>query len=435
MTGQAAGNTTTYARCKNTVLGGTALGGGPTLQDAFEGCAASCSTTPDCDGFNWCPSNATEACPVDSSGATVPKGTCQLISQQTAQDGRGVTELASGSPKLGTAGVAVHTRDPPPASLIKGYALFLAMGMLNAYDLNCSESVDVIARCNGWASCQAITVGSTWGTYGVGYGMLKGSSTGGSFDPGKGNLNPMTYTLVKVDALPAAAPAGGGGGGLSAGAIAGLGRPGDYFRGAPLGCVSDGAGGVYGSLAAGIVVGAIAAKMSLMFAGFGLWQRWQRRRRRRRPPGDSEAGAAMQSGSGSGSGCSLLASAGGSSGKQDELIVAKWGAGGGKSSATRKLLEQLVEEAPGPQWQDVVLHSHQVRFAVNPQDGRPIKLGSGASGTVYRGVLNEVTSCALKVFDFHEDLTSLPKHFVLEVSMLRRLSHPNIVQFLGLSVA
>lgn len=56
------------------------------------------------------------------------------------------------------------------------------------------------------------------------------------------------------------------------------------------------------------------------------------------------------------------------------------------------------------------------------------KLGSGASGTVYRGSLQEGTEVAVKVIE-----TPVNGSFEVEVRLLSRCRHPNVVMLLGFS--
>lgn len=61
------------------------------------------------------------------------------------------------------------------------------------------------------------------------------------------------------------------------------------------------------------------------------------------------------------------------------------------------------------------------------------------SGSVYRGLLSGVTPCAIKVFNFNEagsaaGAPGLVRLFIQEALTMRRLRHPNVVNFYGVSL-
>ncbi len=86
--------------------------------------------------------------------------------------------------------------------------------------MSCLSQV-LIDRCNAWPECKAVVFGPLgWGKYSFPFGELKGTvgDPGAKLDPKRGNLNPVTYTLVKTSALPVEESSSGG---LSTGAVAG----------------------------------------------------------------------------------------------------------------------------------------------------------------------------------------------------------------------
>ncbi|KAK9836788.1 hypothetical protein WJX74_008096 [Apatococcus lobatus] len=64
--------------------------------------------------------------------------------------------------------------------------------------------------------------------------------------------------------------------------------------------------------------------------------------------------------------------------------------------------------------------------------GKPLRLGHGASGTVYKGLYRGVREVAVKVVSSPDPVAQA--RFVLEIATLREMRDPNIVLFMGASV-
>ncbi|KAL4436791.1 hypothetical protein ABPG75_003930 [Micractinium tetrahymenae] len=96
-------------------------------------------------------------------------------------------------------------------------------------------------------------------------------------------------------------------------------------------------------------------------------------------------------------------------------------------------LRLLSESAAG--WEEAVVQEGEIAF-LRGQDGQPICLGAGAFGSVWKVMLGGHTLAAAKVVEWGERARSQVEFIQarMEAALLRRLRHPNIVQFLSLCV-
>ncbi|GAB4820647.1 hypothetical protein N2152v2_007693 [Parachlorella kessleri] len=96
------------------------------------------------------------------------------------------------------------------------------------------------------------------------------------------------------------------------------------------------------------------------------------------------------------------------------------------------LIEGLFVGARNETWEDLVIPTSKITFLTKP-DGSYDELGRGASGVVYRVLLNGVHPLAAKAIELgasHE----AQRAFVKEVALLRRLRHTNVVAFGGIAI-
>ncbi|GAB4813933.1 hypothetical protein N2152v2_000979 [Parachlorella kessleri] len=85
-----------------------------------------------------------------------------------------------------------------------------------------------------------------------------------------------------------------------------------------------------------------------------------------------------------------------------------------------------------PDWESALVSESEIDFLPGP-DGKPISLGAGSFGTVYKVLLGRHTQCAAKMVEW-EGRDHMKMEFVQECVMLLRLRHPNIVAFMGACV-
>ncbi|KAL4442935.1 hypothetical protein ABPG77_008426 [Micractinium sp. CCAP 211/92] len=102
------------------------------------------------------------------------------------------------------------------------------------------------------------------------------------------------------------------------------------------------------------------------------------------------------------------------------------GAGGGT-------MVPLLAQMPTPGWQRSVVDYSAIHFVLRP-DGSYDEIGSGASATVYKVLLNGVEPHAAKVFRLGSD-PGMQLYFLEEASLLRLLRHRSVVGFAGVCVA
>ncbi|KAI3434591.1 hypothetical protein D9Q98_002660 [Chlorella vulgaris] len=93
----------------------------------------------------------------------------------------------------------------------------------------------------------------------------------------------------------------------------------------------------------------------------------------------------------------------------------------------------LLSNLPTYGWQRCAVDYSAIQFIKGP-DGEPEELGSGASATVYRVLLNGVEPHAAKVFRLGAD-PQAQLYFLEEASTLRLLRHTHVVGFAGVCVA
>ncbi|KAK9825976.1 hypothetical protein WJX74_002642 [Apatococcus lobatus] len=65
-------------------------------------------------------------------------------------------------------------------------------------------------------------------------------------------------------------------------------------------------------------------------------------------------------------------------------------------------------------------------------DGKPVQLGRGGSGAVFKGTLGGVRAVAVKII--HSRSSQQQKRFVREIAMLRACYDPSIIMFMGASI-
>ncbi|KAL4458215.1 hypothetical protein ABPG75_013080 [Micractinium tetrahymenae] len=106
---------------------------------------------------------------------------------------------------------------------------------------------------------------------------------------------------------------------------------------------------------------------------------------------------------------------------------AEAGARPGMLSGAARLLAEL-----SPEWGEALVSEGDVRFLLGP-DGRPIILGAGGFGQVYKVLLAGHTQCAAKIVPW-QGREHAQRFFLQEAAMLKRLRHPNVVGFQGICV-
>ncbi|KAL4458216.1 hypothetical protein ABPG75_013081 [Micractinium tetrahymenae] len=96
---------------------------------------------------------------------------------------------------------------------------------------------------------------------------------------------------------------------------------------------------------------------------------------------------------------------------------------------------QLLAEL-SPEWGEALVSEGDVHFLTGP-DGRPITLGAGGFGQVYKVLLAGHTQCAAKIVPW-QGREHAQRFFLqasgAEAAMLKRLRHPNVVGFQGICV-
>ncbi|KAL4425869.1 hypothetical protein ABPG75_009885 [Micractinium tetrahymenae] len=102
----------------------------------------------------------------------------------------------------------------------------------------------------------------------------------------------------------------------------------------------------------------------------------------------------------------------------------------GRNAGTEGLVAQLLGQVGAEALRDMLVPQEAVTYA-RGTDGRPVVLGQGGFGAVYKVMLREHTLCAAKVLEW-AGRGHLQAMFIQEAAMMRRLNHPNLVQFMGI---
>lgn len=97
------------------------------------------------------------------------------------------------------------------------------------------------------------------------------------------------------------------------------------------------------------------------------------------------------------------------------------------SDESKPTLQQMLTDSK----QDWLILESDLEIAVDSQ-GKPIKLGSGAFGTVYKGVYDQSTEVAIKSLKYETQKDM--EEALFEVAILKKQLHPNVLQFLGASI-
>ncbi|GAB4818348.1 hypothetical protein N2152v2_005394 [Parachlorella kessleri] len=430
----APGGAGTYAWVPHVVVNGTVITpGAQNLQDSFDACAASCSQRGGaCNGFMYCSQGPCYF----TQGRVSPQRACQLMDVPTlASAGVGPLSLATGNTSLGDAGIKILV-DPPNNGTYPGYTLLFAQALPLTYLIRCNESLlgygcvlsvtlqEALDRCSNWSACQALVVGpggitannNSFSQFLVAFG---GRNTSEPLDPTDTRLNPGTYTLVR-DNWQAQQQ-----------------QPPQQQE------QQESSSG--GGLSGGIAIGAAVAAAVVALGAWVLLRRRQLRRRMASPkPSPAASAVAPPAGPGD-SGTDVISRSGGGlegspqvekllqvqpGASKEEELAAVWGKlkGGEEASEVAQVVASMFSEA---QLAEVIIPSKSITLAY--REGRPYKLGKGASGEVYLARLNGVTNVAVKMFDLDRSLNE-PKYFIEEAVTLRRLIHPHLIQFLGVSI-
>ncbi|KAK9868509.1 hypothetical protein WJX84_010693 [Apatococcus fuscideae] len=96
-----------------------------------------------------------------------------------------------------------------------------------------------------------------------------------------------------------------------------------------------------------------------------------------------------------------------------------------QSKTTTMVNESISQQSPDESWQ-VDISALQI---YRDPAGHPVRLGRGASGTVYKGKYRGVQDVAVKVVDSPDPKAQA--RFVIEIATLRALRDPHIVMFLA----
>ncbi|PSC73738.1 low-CO2 inducible isoform B [Micractinium conductrix] len=473
----------------HTFLPGTQVAG-LAVGQRYDGCAARCVAYPDCHSFSWCPSSASGSCALGGLGVpSYPPGACVLLYEQSVVDsnGAGIAILAHGEGLTMLGGVPVVAN---PNLTVPGYQQHLGQSMLGAYDVPpdlCPGSMhlmqcrvvgslqEIADVCSAHPNCSAFT----WrevakpGLPRGGTGNLK---CGAPFDPRRISWNPGTILFVQDSVpLPQAAPL----------PCSALHEEEPCSDGPP--AAREAAGGLGVGAIAGAALGAAAAAAAALAAA--VW--WRRRRRHARPPLLLKAHASMPSElpelqlaenralAANGSRLVEVSSMSqvistprrraGSSPSQRALAAAPAPAAPASLQAGRSGTDLVVHasspEPPTPAaqagphtgsigeqgqqgsrealvarllaaspWLEEALVPEEAVTFMQASNGRPAVLGQGGFGAVFKVLLRGHTVCAAKILEW-EGADHLQTMFVQEAAMMRRLLHPNIVQFMGICVA